>query len=177
MTKVGLGWREVGEADILSGIVSVSDPCYKKDTWCRKNDVHVKPGVYRCYSFLMVDSDYPEFGKRIWTNRIVHSDYDMDCLEYDDFYQVGVDSGLCGYFFNDIKEYPDRNAFLDFCDKIQEMDAETEWDDPTYRSYLLPEGFFTSSGYGDGGYPVFAARNEDGEIVSLEISFIEERDE
>ena len=39
-------------------------------------------------------------------------------------------------------------------------------------AYIRQEGFFSYSGYGDGGYPVVAGKNDAGEITSLEIVFI-----
>lgn len=38
-------------------------------------------------------------------------------------------------------------------------------------------GFVSSSGYGDGGYNCFTAKNEDGKIVSIRVEFIGEYDE
>ena len=30
------------------GEIDLTDPCYDKKTWCRINDVQIKPGEYRC---------------------------------------------------------------------------------------------------------------------------------
>lgn len=38
-------------------------------------------------------------------------------------------------------------------------------------------GFVSSSGYGDGGYSCWTAKNEDGKVVSIRVEFIGEEDE
>ena len=35
-------------------------------------------------------------------------------------------------------------------------------------------GILTSTGYGDGGYPVYATFNEDGRVAKIEVEFINE---
>ena len=39
---------------------------------------------------------------------------------------------------------------------------------------VIPFGVVSSSGFGDGGYPCFVKRNEEGQIVAAIIPFIEE---
>jgi len=81
--------------------------------------------------------------------------------DYEDFEEIGelaVDAGLAGFFQNK----PDYNddEWDEFCEKINE------------HNYLITkEGFCTESGYGDGWYPVFAAKDENGAINALEIRF------
>jgi hypothetical protein len=72
--------------------------------------------------------------------------------------EIGVDAGLAG-FFNDKPDYTD-DEWSEFCDSIRNGNA-----------WIRDEGFFSSSGYGDGCYPVNACRIN-GEIVALEIRFI-----
>jgi hypothetical protein len=71
---------------------------------------------------------------------------------------IGVDAGLAGFFMNK----PDYNdeEWDAFCESIHDGDA-----------WIKDEGFFSSSGYGDGGYPVYAYK-VDNEIVALEIRFL-----
>lgn len=42
---------------------------------------------------------------------------------------------------------------------------------------IYGSGFVSSSGYGDGGYSCWTAKNEDGKVVSIRIKFIGEEDE
>lgn len=43
-----LSFHHVDCIDIPSGKLDVTDPCYKRDVWCRLNDIAVKPGCYEC---------------------------------------------------------------------------------------------------------------------------------
>lgn len=71
---------------------------------------------------------------------------------------IGVDAGLAGFFHNK-PDYSDEE-WSAFCDRISRGDA-----------WLTEDGFYSSSGYGDGGYGVFAYQQDD-EIAALEIRFI-----
>lgn len=42
----------VGNVDITANELSVTDPCYKYDTWCRLNGINIKPGNYDCIAYL-----------------------------------------------------------------------------------------------------------------------------
>lgn len=67
-------------------------------------------------------------------------------------------AGLAGFFHN--KPDFDDEAWSCFCDKVANGDV---WLDDT--------GFYSSSGYGDGCYGVFANK-KNGEITALEIRFL-----
>lgn len=149
------------------GKIDLTDPCYDKKTWCRINDVQVKPGEYRC-SYLRGGSSW---GNRVASNLIVHEDYALDFFRYpEDFTAetlegvVGVDAGMAGFFPNksDEDEFY-RNTILKDIDKIGKGEYNI--------GYLTGYGFWTESGYGDGGYDATAWRNNEGEIIALGINF------
>lgn len=71
---------------------------------------------------------------------------------------IGVDAGLAGFFHNK-PDYSDE-AWSKFCDRIRHGDA-----------WLTEDGFYSSSGYGDGCYGVYAYK-QDGEITALEVRFL-----
>ena len=71
---------------------------------------------------------------------------------------IGVDAGLAG-FFNNKPDYNDAQWHA-FCEQILNGNA-----------WITEDGFFTSSGYGDGSYPVKAFKLN-GKIIALEIQFI-----
>lgn len=149
------------------GKIDLTDPCYDKKTWCRINDVQVKPGEYRC-SYLRGGSSW---GDRVASNLIVHEDYASDFFRYpEDFTaetlegEVGVDAGMAGFFPNKPDEddfY--RNTILRDIDKIGKGEYNI--------GYLTDYGFWTESGYGDGGYDATVWRNNEGEIIALGINF------
>ena len=144
----------------FEGVVDITDPCYDKDVWCRTNAT-VKAGEYECYIWRHTDKgvyngeEYKDVRVgivAIYSNGIPHA----RSMEY--IGDIGVDAGLAGFFINK----PDYNddEWSEFCDSIREGDA-----------WIRDEGFFSSSGYGDGVYPVYAERTN-GEITALEIRFI-----
>lgn len=93
---------------------------------------------------------------------------------------IDVDAGLCWigdpcYIIgNDELDYPYLN-WDDFCKKlfIKEKEGVTKWKhhDETYSD---GKGITVRTGYGDGTYPVYAKRNNEGRITEVKIVFIEE---
>lgn len=145
----------------FSGTVTVTDPCYEKGAWCTL-DANVRKGLYDCY----VWRDYDKFeinGEEfddvnvgvigIYLDGIIPSQKSMKLLG-----SIGVDAGLAGFFMNK-PDYTD-DEWDDFCDSIRNGDA-----------WIKSEGFFSSSGYGDGCYNVYGII-DDGEAVALEIRFL-----
>ena len=143
--------------------VTATDPCYDSDTWCVVRDINIKPGDYECVAWKGREY-YKDFdGKRRSCQRVFVCGIYLDgnipsenCGEK--IGELGVDAGLAG-FFQDKPDYND-DAWFELCDKVHNHDY-----------LILDEGFFTSSGYGDGCYPVYAYKNDEGEIVALEIRF------
>ena len=154
--------RIVGEKT-FPDTIDITDPCYDRDVWCRVNGVKIVPGNYTCIAWIYNDT-FEWNGKMqnvryvgscgIYLNGIIPSQKD-----YEEIGEIGVDAGLAGFFI-DKPDYTD-SEWHDFCDRIKKGNA-----------WIFDEGFFTSSGHGDGGYPVYAAKDKEGNIVSLEIRFI-----
>ena len=143
--------------------VTATDPCYKAGTWCTLFNINVKPGNYECVAWKARLSYTGSDKKRHYYKRVfvcgIYLGGDLIPEEkFEEIGTIGVDSGLAG-FFQDKPDYGDTQweKFCDNCDGKDYM--------------IVDEGFFTETGYGDGGYPVFAAKNENGEIVALEIRF------
>ena len=146
------------------GRVDVTDPCYDRDTWCRLNDVEIKPGEYECWADVWDNTQTNGWGERVARLGIRLLGSDERTFNY--LGEIGVDAGLAG-FFEDKKDYTSEE-WLEFCEEIDRSNS---------KAWILNEGFFSSSGYGDGGYPVYAARDASGQIVALEIQFISEDEE
>lgn len=151
----------IGRKD-FTGTVDVTDPCYDRDTWCRMNNVSIKPGSYNCV--VWYHTEHGAFDGKAYIQKIVgaigiyldgHIPQQKEMELYGD---IGVDSGLAGFFENK-PDYSDE-AWSKFCDGIQKGDA-----------WLNDNEFFSRSGYGDGGYGVYAYK-EKGEITALEIRFL-----
>lgn len=145
----------------FEGVIDITDPCYDKDVWCRMT-AEVKAGEYDCHIWRHTSKEIWN-GKEykdvrvgvigIYLNGIIPPQKSMEYIG-----EIGVDAGLAGFFMN--KPDYDDDEWSAFCDSIRDGDA-----------WIKDEGFFSSSGYGDGGYPVYANKVND-EITALEIRFI-----
>ena len=145
----------------FEGVVDITDPCYSKGTWCRMT-AEVKAGEYECRIWRHATKGMYN-GREYNDVRVGKIGIYLDGISpnvklMQPIGSIGVDAGLAGFFMNK----PDYNdeEWDDFCDSIREGDA-----------WIKDEGFFSSSGYGDGFYPVYAYK-VGGEITALEIRFI-----
>ena len=145
----------------FEGTIDITDPCYDKDVWCRMNAV-VKPGDYECRIWKQNESYKDGKGEiHKWqTVRIIGIYLDGNIPAAgsgETIGSIGVDAGLAGFFMNK----PDYNdeQWNDFCESIEKGHA-----------WIKDEGFFSSSGDGDGSYDVVAYKKNE-EIVALEILF------
>ena len=133
--------------------VDITDPCYDKGTWCRMT-TDCEPGTYKGYIEM---SDEGKWGMRVATISIFKGDKMWGIEEMEHIGNIGVDAGLAG-FFNDKPDFNDEE-WSELCDKIY---VGNVWN--------LYNGIFSSSGFGDGFYNVYA--NE--ERNAFTIVFIEE---
>lgn len=158
--------------EIKSGKMIITDPCYEKGTWCTKI-VPARNGVW----------EYDAWSGECGGNGRVHkltaqhidppSTKELRSLKLN---ELGVDSGQLGFFDHD--QYPSTKA------------EQGSYDDTSSfygKCCLLTSGenihgslgfgCVSSSGYGDGMYDGFAMLDDDGNIISIEITFIEEEEE
>lgn len=173
MSRIQLNRHYIGLLDLPDGKVDVTDPCYDNDVWCRLNDIEVLPGTYDCYAYMGVDKT---FGNRCWIARIAIADEPYAKTaenkifaggEWEAIGEIGVDAGMAGFFHHK----PDFNdeEWRDVCNAEYKGNAKAYLESFT-RDGESRQGFWTDSGVGDGGYPVYAIR-EEGKIIALEIRF------
>ena len=106
--------------------------------------------------------------------------------------EIGVDAGLCWigdpcYVFHR-KENPTElgNSWSEFCDilynkeeELQKAHKDDERPGATQFNYDLGHtglGVCTSTGYGDGCYPVFVRKNNEGRVAEIRVVFIDSED-
>lgn len=153
--------KKLGIMD-FRGSVDITDPCYNRDVWCRMNDVKIKEGNYTCMVWYQTDKG--EYDGKPYSYKVVgiigiYLDGVVPAQKaMKEIGSIGVDAGLAG-FFHHKPDYDDA-AWAEFCDRVSHGDA-----------WMIENGFYSSSGYGDGGYGVFAYQ-QDGEIRALEIRFL-----
>ena len=173
----------------LSENVMVSDPCYSPDTWCQTKLDNVLPGLYN----VEVDrhDEGTGWGVRVSGITILHESITDDgiSLEWEDHSECGVDSGQCGIFCmtsyrNDemsvgITTPPLDNPFvLPYNDKGGDMWYEKMCQFTLGKEQfgLYDTGVVTSSGIGDGLYPMDVMMDGD-KIVGIRITYLGNSDE
>jgi hypothetical protein len=165
--------------------VYVTDPCYSAPTWCQTKLTNVLPGEW------VVSMIYDELGG---SNRnaelyLIHKDYQSTRgLSFDWLGDFGVDSGQAGVF--DAASYRDdayaagiTTPEVDF-DLMGDPEDGDAWYTKMCKFTLASDGWgayaagaVSSSGYGDGMYPVYGAENQDGKVVALQLVFISQEEE
>lgn len=158
--------EKLGTLEIRSGKVIASDPCYNSGIWCASEITDVLNGKYIAQMNII---DCNRWGDRVGVLEIIHEDYkdklDECDMEYDS--TCGVDSGT--FSLSDKIYY---NLF-------HEKELDEEWYDVYVcgmegRGHIVGDAMAMSySGYGDGGYPVYARREpKNGYVVSIFVDFL-----
>lgn len=166
--------RLLGDFQVESGKVRVSDPCYQPDTWCAKTLENVKRGKW----FAEADiGGLSGWGQRVFALRCYHESVSRPHLmerevESND---IGVDSGQAGVF--DHSHFKEDLDAVEFKRQYKEAICPEE---PWYSmccditlskmAGTIPFGVVSSSGVGDGSYVCEVAR-KDGEICLIEVDF------
>lgn len=132
--------------------VDITDPSYDEDVWCRINNFPISAGTYECYTITADDDETGGWGERIARIGIRKAKAD----HFERKGMIGVDCGMAG-FFNCDNRVPFTELAVGNSDPV----------------YLTENAFFSDSGFGDGGYDVYAGYH-DGEITEVYIEFIGE---
>lgn len=146
----------------LDGYVDITDPCYDKSVWCRMTE-ECKPGYYTGYAEI---SDEGEWGKRVARISIYRDDREVDLEDMEYIGNIGVDAGMAG-FFRDKPDYLD-DSWHEFLHEAGMYKSNGEYD-YSKNYYEVDYGLFSNSGYGDGGYDVYANK----ERTAFTIVFID----
>jgi hypothetical protein len=165
----------------LGAKVYVTDPCYSDPTWCQLKFDNVLPGKWVTWMIY----DELQGTNRNAELHLIHEDHlKNNNLVYDWFGDFGVDSGQAGVF--DAASYRDDAAAeamqtpqLDFVLPIRDQDGDRWYEtickftlgDDGWGSY--DSGVVSSSGWGDGMYPVYGAEVDE-KIVALHLVFIDQ---
>lgn len=164
----------------LGNKVMVSDPCYGTDTWCQGVLENVREGFWDAYIKI---TDKGPWGIRVGELVAINLDYNDeytglksgDINELQNF-EVGVDSGTAGIFDYEYycKYHTDKDADEDWYERwiIHQFFSgvnESDWEKCIFTEF---NGVASKSGYGDGIYDCYVARNEEGKIVGIKIVYI-----
>lgn len=166
----------------LSNIVMVSDPCYTVPTWCQIILKDVLPGNYTATADKR---DCSGWGERVHNLEVIHNDFNGELIWEEYHGEVGVDSGQAGIFSYDT--YRNDSIF----DEVSKFGQDPRWSaineqegDKWYGHMcdktlgeeswgVYDKGVVSSSGIGDGGYPLYVVRDKkSGFIVGMKIDFL-----
>lgn len=168
-------YKYVGIFNHKGNKIDITDPCYDKGTWCRTTQ-ELPEGEYECWVDIV---DYGDWGKRVALSQIIKKDLDnSDIYARTRIAEIGVDAGLAGFFDN--KPDYDDAAWSEFCEWSWQKENQIERKTVALANEdnaAKCEGFFTSSGFGDGCYDVIALYDKDDKLIGYEINFIEEENE
>ncbi len=163
--------------EVVSGQLLVTDPCYKDLNWCNCI-LNVKNGIWKIDANIRNTGSW---GSRVYSIEAKHENairlnYRIHKTE------IGVDSGQAGFF--------DPQFFQndEIVKGLQKDYKEEICKDEPWYSYccdrtlahkvgVIPYGVVSSSGYGDGGYELETATDENGTIIACRITFIEDEEE
>ena len=143
----------------LGSSIHVSDPCYKYGTWCSGTIDDADPGQWECWTDVIWNT--------VGALNIARPGYED--VEPDEAmpFDCGVDSGQCGFYDLDyFRKHCDINTWYEtVCQETLGADR---------AGVIDGECFVSCSGYGDGGYTCYVARDRNGKVVRAKIVFVEE---
>lgn len=167
--------KYIGKFHLNSGKVLVTDPCYDKPYYdendhCSLVVSNVKNGEWKAYveyEMGRVSSLRIRYGDPNYRGRLASST-PMTLIG-----KALVDSGQCGFY--DLAEYPndsgdyydEKSFYRNVCDQVGLGE----------RAATFKNGAFSMSGCGDGGYNVYQQTNTKGEVVALDLLYMEDEED
>jgi hypothetical protein len=168
-----LGTDRIGTFEVKSGKLVVSDPCYTRGTWCAGVLENVRNGTWMAEVGM---SDEGDWGTRVAALKVFAKGFENHRPNELMKFEVGVDSGqVCiadeaVYPQGEPGEYGDLDTFYGRA-------CAATGDVAGVGIFENGRAVNSSSGYGDGSYTGLVARNPEGEIVAVEVLFIEEEED
>lgn len=167
---------ELGTFTVTTPALRVTDPCYTPDTRCA-GVLQVLPGNWTARVLV---------GPTDWDTRVKQLQITHESLGVSEIIPLaamvrtslnaGVDSGQCGFF--DEARYPRKKSEFEYeKGTFYAGCCELTLDEKGSGGGVLADGsgVLSRSGFGDGGYNVYAQKDSTGNIVALALAFIGDR--
>ena len=153
--------QTIGTINLTTGKVTVTDPCYDKGTWCSAELENVHKGEWE----VIIDRVSCSF----WGNRVACLKLHVvgeNITEYRERVNadIGGDAGVCGVF-EDKPNYG-TSRWGSVCDEMKGFAGIAK-----KENAFGCVGAWSNSGFGDGSYDLYVARNDDGEIIGIYIDY------
>lgn len=158
---------KIGSLGITADKIDITDPCYRRETWCRRTEPIV-PGKYDCYVGIRAE----KFGEVVHELTLLSAqeEYLSPSLQTQIIGTICVDAGLAGFF----------EGKPDYDDESWENLGNYLWEpvDGAQRHYWIGDEsspmkckcFLSFSGYGDGVYDVYSI-TKDRKLVGYKLVF------
>lgn len=175
--------KEIGNFKVETGEVIVSDPCYEIGTDCATELKNVKNGNWKA---ALVQSDEGDWGIRNAVLIAHHEDFKLKGFEkwIEASELIGVDSGQAGFY--DKKSFRNNEPVGEIVNRVGFSENDLSEDGGKFyalncdltletelRAGVMSHGVVSSTGFGDGGYPLFYLLNEDKQVEALKVVFID----
>lgn len=160
----------------LKNEVYVTDPCYDNMVWYSELLTNVSPGTYKCFTVETYEGAWGNrvaelhaikedvYNKYLVLEMIPYESEPLDCI-------IGVDSGQCGIF--DADYYEEHQPDDDYFNENSWYRKVCDLTDNEGNAGIIDNlGVNSSSGYGDGAYDLWVAKNDKGEIIAMKVIFI-----
>lgn len=162
---------------ITSGKVRVTDPCYDMDTWCAGDIENVRNGKWLAF---IHNSDEKSWGIRVADLQVVEENFYNKGIQPNWVkinIHVGVDSGQAGVFDYGLFSNMEGECHKDDTERGKFYDNVCELTGGRRQFGVIDFGAVSSTGFGDGGYDCYIAKDGD-EVVAIKIIYIgDEEDE
>lgn len=192
---------KIGEFEVTSGELIVSDPCYEVGTWCAGTLANVLNGKWLGF---VQQGNFNNWGNRIHSLIIIHNEIandkqfqsvekvSIDIMNGDlevinSGIDVGVDSGQAGFFdpafYKNDESVPKDFVKPDWLNTLDEVGEKwyglccERTCGSEFSAGVIQGGIVSSSGIGDGSYDCFYQVNSEGKVVVAIISFLLNDDE
>lgn len=153
---------KLGSLNISEDKIVVADPSYN---YGDSGTVLLKKVLSGKYFANVTTAD-----NLITSLKICHSDYKNSDLNFERYRFIAVDSGQAGFFDKDYFVKNQGGTFSDVTSFYGLACSITM--SPKQAGVIHKKGVVASSGFGDGCYNLFVARNSANKIVSAFIEFI-----
>lgn len=158
---------KVGEFNIKSGKVFVSDPCYSRGTWCMGELDNVQNGKWQA-EVIAVDEGMCGTRNGALIASYGNRQISKSCPNWKkQNFEVGVDSGQAGIFDDagfksEDDDYGNTNSWYRRCCDLTS--------NKKCAGIIEKSGVVSSSGFGDGSYDCYVIKKGK-KIVAIKIDF------
>ena len=169
------------EAFEVTDKIRCTDPCYTREVTEPETNPHITDGLTATATAKpgrwQAEVEHVEqWGGRNASLLVHHEDFPLASgfIDWKRLGKCAVDSGQFGFYADE--KFPEGSTGDVGDESFYGRNCSTTTDNETNWG-IITEGVVSSSGYGDGWYPVDRHEDTDGKVIALRVTFIDESDE